>query len=320
VEAKLPSLPKFKASWPIKAPKPSFDTAIAGDIDDYYSDDEAGSFSILSTIDGDVAKIAAVSTCITAACAWVGKKYLSSAVVRHRRVAAPAAPIDDNDEGPLDESLFKTIVSGDDNKVTASIPEPPKSHALPTPMSPPVHVKPTATKKEQLTGIEKMVGSSLLRATANGTRLELVATHVALGTATAKSPSTSASSSAPSASNNATSTNSNNATNTTAASAAAAAAAPSSSSSVVVGLYLSSAKLEREMKSRQLTRQLLSSHVESVRAACKKEGDQPLELVYVSLDEDERDYREMVRGKGGGLVACFHVAEVLFRSSVRVAW
>ena len=63
----------------------------------------------------------------------------------------------------------------------------------------------------------------------------------------------------------------------------------------VVGLYVSSREIENELRRRNMTSGLLSSHLAAVRARVMDKPDQPFEIVYVPLDVDAKSYRDVVR-------------------------
>lgn len=61
-----------------------------------------------------------------------------------------------------------------------------------------------------------------------------------------------------------------------------------------IALYFSSLQVEQEMKERNITRLMLGNHVEMVRQLTVNNG-KPLEMVYVSLDDKARSFRDMLR-------------------------
>jgi len=61
----------------------------------------------------------------------------------------------------------------------------------------------------------------------------------------------------------------------------------------IVALYFSSLTAEIELKTNNITRSLLSHHIEMVRQMLVLKG-YPLEMIYVSLDENARSFRDMV--------------------------
>jgi hypothetical protein len=60
-----------------------------------------------------------------------------------------------------------------------------------------------------------------------------------------------------------------------------------------VALYFSSLMVETEMKARNITRLLLGSHIEMVRQLTVN-ANKSLEIVYISLDDNARSFRDMV--------------------------
>ena len=62
-----------------------------------------------------------------------------------------------------------------------------------------------------------------------------------------------------------------------------------------VALYVSSLDIELELKTSNMTRNLLSTHLEVVRARTVADKKHALEMVYVSLDDDPKAFRQVVR-------------------------